>query len=117
MRNIKLFGAAAVMTAVTLASCADNKSVVGEWIQPVPGMESMTQGIKLEDGGKASSINMATLQYETWAQDGNKLILSGKSIGNGQTISFSDTLEISKLTETDLVLKADAAEIAYTRQK
>ena len=71
----------ALLLAFNLTSCNDS-DIEGRWIQPVPGMDGMTQGFCIEKGGKASSINMATLQYETWEQDGNLLILTGKSIGN-----------------------------------
>lgn len=93
-----------IMVAVTLTACNET-SIEGSWIEPVPGMENMMQGIKIEKEGKASSINMATLQYEAWKKEGNKLILSGKSIGNHQTLSFTDTLTIEKLTTNELVLK------------
>ena len=53
------------MAAVLFMACS-GASIEGSWVEPVPGMEHMLQGIKIESGGKASSINMATLQYETW---------------------------------------------------
>lgn len=73
-----------------LTACGGN-ATEGEWVEPVPDMENQVQGFDLKAGGKASSINMATLQYENWSKDGNMLILSGKSIGNHTTISFSKT--------------------------
>lgn len=74
------------------------------------------QGINLEKGGKASSVNMATLQYEKWEKQGDKLILSGKSIGNHETVSFTDTLTIEKLTESGLTLKKGSLTINYQKQ-
>ena len=68
--------------------------------------------------GKASSIGIATLQYESWQllPDG-QLILNGKSIGNGQTISFSDTLAILSLQQDTLTLRKGADyQIKYVRQ-
>lgn len=42
-----------------LAACSGNSaSVTGVWIEPIPGMEDQVQGIKLEEGGIASSVNM-----------------------------------------------------------
>lgn len=82
----------------------------------VPGMETQMQGVNLEKGGKASSINMATLQYEKWEKKGNMLILSGKSIGNHETISFTDTLTIEELTENKLTLKKGSLTINYQKQ-
>lgn len=73
--------------------------------------------MKLEKGGKASLINMATLQYDSWKKEGQRLILTGKSIGNGQTITFSDTLEVVKSTPEQLVLKRRTSEMTYTKMK
>ncbi len=75
------------------------------------------QGVCLESGGRASSVNMATLRYESWERIGDKLILSGKSVGNGQTIDFSDTLIIEKITPDSLSLRRGDSKIDYSRQK
>ena len=97
--------------AIAFAACG-GKGIEGEWVEPIPGMETQMQGVNLEKGGKASSINMATLQYEK----GNMLILSGKSIGNHETISFTDTLTIEELTENKLTLKKGSLTINYQKQ-
>ncbi len=102
------------MFILSLASCGC--SIEGQWVEPVPGMEDMVQGISLEKGGKASSINMATLQYERWEQNGKQLVLSGKSIGNGITIPFSDTLTIVELSCNNLFLKQGKQTISYRKQ-
>lgn len=100
-----------------LSSCVENSElVVGAWVEPVPGLTGQVQGIKLEKGGIASSVNMATLVYESWKQEGKLLILSGKSIGNGQTILFTDTMEITKLTADSLVLDNRGVEVCYVKQ-
>jgi hypothetical protein len=99
-----------------LISCNQNENViVGSWIQPIPGQSGKVQGIRLDSDGKASSINMQTLLYETWEQQGEKIILTGKSIGNGQTILFSDTLKVDKLTADTLVLRKGNFERVYIR--
>ena len=88
------------VSAICLISCGNDESMVGTWAQPVPGLEGMKQGFTLEEGGKASSINMATLCYETWKQEGTLLILSGKSTGKpSNTPDFTDTLTIEQLTQ------------------
>ena len=101
--------------AIAFAACG-GKGIEGEWVEPIPGMETQMQGVNLEKGGKASSINMATLQYEKWEKKGNMLILSGKSIGNHETISFTDTLTIEELTENKLTLKKGSLTINYQQQ-
>ena len=97
-----------------LAACSGNSaSVTGVWIEPIPGMEDQVQGIKLEEGGIASSVNMATLVYKNWKQEGDQLILAG----NGQTIEFIDTMKIKKITADSLVLDNRGMEIRYAKQK
>ena len=81
----------AVLGMVALTAC-NNASIEGSWVEPVPGMPGMQQGFVLDGDGSASSINMATLKYEAWKKVGNRLLLSGTSIGNHQNISFTDTL-------------------------
>ncbi len=41
-------------------------------------MKTKCRSIKLEEGGIASSVNMATLVYKNWKQEGDQLILAGK---------------------------------------
>jgi hypothetical protein len=103
--------------AILLLICCSQKEnvIVGSWIQPIPGQSDQVQGIRLDADGKASSINMQTLQYETWELRGNKLIITGKSIGNHQTIPFSDTLKIEILSTDTLVLKRGNFEMKYVR--
>ena len=60
---------------------------------------------------------MATLAYDTWTIEGNCLILGGKSIGNGQTIDFSDTLVVVRLSADTMVLRMGAMDFEYTREK
>lgn len=97
-----------------LAGC-HKPAVEGKWLQPVPGMAGAVQGVWLEDGGKASSINMSTLVYESWSHRGGELVLQGKSIGNGQTIDFSEAYRIKKLTDRELVLQAGKAVLQFSR--
>lgn len=103
--------------AILFVSCGDRSDrLVGSWVQPIPGQENKMQGVKLEKGGKASSINMHTLVYESWDLDGDKLILSGKSIGNAQTIQFSDTLIVDKIYADKLVLQRGDHKVSYVRE-
>lgn len=103
------------MAVIAFTAC-DGNSIEGKWVEPIPGMENQVQGICLEKGGKAYSINMATLQYESWEKKNNMLVLTGKSIGNHETGSFSDTLVIEKLTKDELTLKKGNLTINYTKQ-
>ncbi|EFY06877.1 lipocalin-like domain-containing protein [Succinatimonas hippei] len=114
--QLKLLLISCIASALVIA-CSETVSLEGRWVEPIPGMENKIQGIELAKGGQASSINMATLQYEKWDQQGNKLILSGKSIGNGQSGDFTDILTIEKVTDNELVLKKGNLNITYHRQQ
>lgn len=107
-----------LLAVCCLTACrSDRKNeLIGEWIQPVPGMENQVQGLVLEKNGTARSVNMQTLQYEKWERKKDKLILTGLSIGNRQTIRFSDTLTIQKLSETELVLQKKEWVSAYKKR-
>ncbi|MEL5892739.1 lipocalin family protein [Bacteroides sp. GD17] len=113
-----IFGAAVIVMA--LAACNSKKStdsIVGSWVMPIEG-QSGVQGIKLEEDGEASSINMATLVYKYWDQQGDNLYLTVKSIGNGIEIEGIDTLKIEKLTADSLVLNSNYGyTLRYVRQK
>ena len=47
-------------------------------------ISSTSYGDVLPSNKAPSSINMATLKYEAWKKVGNRLLLSGTSIGNHQ---------------------------------
>lgn len=117
MRTETNLTAAAVLAASFVLTACGGPGVEGKWVEPVPGMEGLMQGVELEADGKASSINMATLQYEKWEMNGDTLVLTGKSIGNGQTIDFADTLVVEKLTGDALTLKRGDMTVSYQRQK
>ena len=108
-------GIGTILLVLVLAGC-DNPSIIGEWIQPVPGMENQFQGISIKEGGDASSINMETLIYKSWRHNGDTLTLNGESIGNGQTIDFSEKYEVEKLSRRTLILKNGEEELKFRRK-
>lgn len=117
MKNLFLIGFCTLSVACGLSSCQSEPDLTGTWLEPVPGMEEMQQGITLEKDGKASSVNMATLQYQSWKQEGKKLLLQGTSIGNGISFEFTDTMNIEKVTEDSLILKRGNFTLKYKKQK
>lgn len=90
-------------------------SLSGCWTQPIPGQPQQVQGMALMPDGRAGSINMHTLLYTGWKLDGNRLILTGKSIGNGSSSLFTATSTIDSLSRTRLILNTDGNREAYTR--
>ena len=88
-------------------------TITGEWTKPIVGQADSREGFKLNEDGTAASINMATLQYSTWKRKGDTLLLSGKSIGNGQTIDFTDMLTITELAADSMTLTRGSLSITY----
>lgn len=80
-----------VGTAVTRAD------LIGDWVEPVPGMEDEVQGFSLHEDGNAASINMATLRYQRWRFDNGELILTGESIGNRTSSTFDEVYRVQSL--------------------
>lgn len=88
----------------------------GHWIEVMPANPQIIQGVTLNADGSANSIGMATLKYEQWSESNNQLVLKGKSIGNGQTLDFADTLDVISLTADSMTLgKYGAYRISYYR--
>lgn len=116
----KLILSIAVM-AMVFAACGGKKgadSIIGSWVMPIQGQPGEVQGLKIEERGKASSINMATLVYKDWEQQGENLYLTVKSIGNGMEIEGTDTLKIEKVTADSLILSSNYGyTLRYVRQK
>lgn len=111
-------------TALLLSACGSantgitEKDIIGSWYEIMPENKHIAQGVKIEEGGKAESIGMATLKYDSWSlYEDNQMILNGRSIGNGQTIDFSDTLDIITLDNDTMTLgKGEMYRIRYARK-
>lgn len=107
----------------SIQTCAVSKilitpvSIIGSWIEPIPGMEGV-QGVTLNADGVAASINMATLVYNSWTLDNGTLYLSGQSLGNGQTINVNDIWTVDTLSPDSLILSAEGRPtMRYARLK
>ncbi len=112
-------------TAIAAFSCGQSggnditmKNLSGKWIEIMPVNKDIVQGMTLYEDGKAESVGMATLQYKSWEiTPEKKIILNGLSIGNHQTIEFSDTLDIISVSGDTLTLdKFGKYRIQYTRE-
>lgn len=102
-----------------ISSCSSTiknpDELTGRWIEKLLPKKSFVQGFNLKKEGKAESIGMQTLQYEYWEKSAGELILKGKSIGNRQTILFTDTLHIIKHEKDTLVLQKGQRLMTYVR--
>ena len=78
---------------------------VTTWLEPVPAQFGRQQGFILDEGGSAESVNMATLEYESWQVADRKLTLRGRSIGNGGTFPFEEVWNVVMVSKKKLVLQ------------
>lgn len=116
MKHIAMKITGSFCLAILFFSCQTKPEIEGTWTEPVPGLENQMQGFRLEKNGKASSVNMATLQYEQWKQTDDCLILKGTSIGNGLSFSFQDTFKIERLTADSLFIRHGNTIRKYIRE-
>lgn len=101
---------------ITACNQQSQNPILGHWLEVMPVNRHIIQGITFNDNGSAQSIGMQTLQYESWKLENDKLTLSGKSIGNGQTIDFSETYDIIEISPETLKLgKFGMYQIEYKR--
>lgn len=110
----------AMALALPLVGCTSAEApITGSWVEPLTlGGNNSVQGFKLNEDGTASSINMSTLVWKSWARSGNDLIMTGESIGNGASFEFSDTMRIDKLNRDSLLLIGRGGNVmGFGRQK
>ena len=94
--------AAAVFVHGSLSTPMEAERLLGEWVEPVPGMPSLTQGVLLRGDGTAESIDMATLRYRRWYIEDRTLVLEGVSVGNGLSFDFEERWSIQVIDDTRL---------------
>lgn len=88
----------------TTKTKVDSTLLPGKWMQPVPGIDSILQGVDLRKNGKAISINMHTLLYDKWKLAHDTLILWSHADGVKDPVSAIDTMVIKTLNDSALVL-------------
>lgn len=111
--------------SMTLAGCAGDdpaeatetasSALAGSWVEPVPGMPGKVQGWRLYPDGRAESIGMATLLFERWTFADGTLTLSGKSIGNGQTIPATAVWRVKDMSPEALTLERGELTVVFKR--
>ncbi len=109
-----------ILKAVELTITAHNPLfyIPGTWVHANPINASEQEGMTLNENRTASSVNMATLLYKKWQLENGKLLLDYESIGNKQTLTGTDTLDIVKLDADSLVLAQKGQVIfRYERMK
>ena len=104
--SVKIYPFVSFLLIFMMVSCLSNsKEIAGKWVLPISGQPDKSWGFELKKDGSAKSINASTMLYESWILRHDTLYLSGKSIGIGQTISFTDTLIVKEINLKSLILK------------
>ena len=85
-------------------------SLSGSRTEPVPGLPRRNRG--LAEKRRPGVFH----QYQKWRPEGNKLILSGKSTGNRQTIDFVDSYVIEDIGLQKLVLRKNNKVFTFHKQ-
>lgn len=89
----------------------------GSWVEKNPINETEVQGFKLNENLSASSINMETLQYQSWDYKDGQLSLVAKSIGN--KVSGVDTIvyKVISVDDTRLVIEENGQQFIFNKQQ
>ena len=94
-----------------------NEDMIGGWTRPIESMPGEVDGFELRPNGVAASINMATLPYTSWQLLEGKLILKGKSIGNGTSSEITETYIINSVGKPNMfVVDEQGRDIVFDRQ-
>ena len=106
-------------TATKVATDPTYAEAVGRWTMPDPINPESVMGVEIMVEGEAKSVNMATLVYASWELQGeaDKILLKGQSLGNGQTIDFTETGVIARNAEGDYTLTIEGSGPVYTKAK
>ncbi|WP_126249215.1 lipocalin family protein [Chitinophaga rhizosphaerae] len=91
----------------------DSSILPGRWVQPAEGVDTLLLGFQLKKGGKASSIQLESLKYQSWSLRNDTLLLHGLAGYSKADTTFlqTDTLLIRELSDTALrVHPVNAAE-------
>lgn len=104
-------------TIPTAKSVVVISDLIGSWVEPSPIEQHSYQGIKIEENGVASSINMSTLTYTGWSINKGRLVLNSESEGSGDPIECADTFNITKINKDSLVLVNPDLTLRYGKLK
>ncbi|MEO8211032.1 MAG: lipocalin family protein [bacterium] len=90
-------------------------SVLGSWVIN----DDYKMGFELKSGGKAASINMATLDYNSWTLEGDKLTLNSTSKGVSNPGTANEVFTIREITQDKMVvspLENPETKIVYNKR-
>lgn len=103
--------------AIKVATNPTYAEAVGRWMLYDPENPEFTMGIDIRIEGEAASIRSATLVYTGWEllDEAGKILLKGRSIGNGGSFDFSQTGIIAKDAAGNYTLTIEGTKIVYDK--
>lgn len=90
---------------------------VGRWIRYDEENPAISMGIEIRVEGEAVSINSASLLYSGWEllDEADKILLRGRSVGQGESFDFSQTGVITRDAEGRLQLTIEGTKVVFTK--
>lgn len=103
--------------AVKISTNPTYAEAVGRWMLYDEEHPEFSMGIDIRVEGEAVSVNTATLIYSGWEllDEAGKILLKGRSIGNGESFDFSQTGIISKDIAGKYTLTIEGTKVVYTK--
>lgn len=104
---VLLFVLASLLQGCRSTPTASRREItpIGRWFITSDISTADYHGVELLQDGRARSINLLTLYFDSWFQRGDTLILSGRSVVEDSETNFSDTMKILSLTESRMILQ------------
>lgn len=104
---VLLFVLASLLQGCRSTPTASRRAItpIGRWLITSDISTADYHGVELLQDGRARSINLLTLYFDSWFQRGDTLILSGRSVVEDSETNFSDTMKILSLTESKMILQ------------
>lgn len=103
--------------AVKVSTNPTYAEAVGRWMNYDEEHPEWSMGIDIRVEGEAVSINSATLVYTGWEllDEADRILLRGRSVGNGESFDFSQTGIISKDSAGNCTLTIEGTKVVFTK--
>lgn len=104
--------------AVKVSTNPTYAEAVGTWMLHNEEHPEWSMGLEIRVEGEAVSINSATLLYSGWEllDEADRILLKGRSVGNGESFDFSQTGIIAKDAVGNCTLTIEGTEVVFTKE-
>lgn len=103
--------------ALKVATDPTYADAVGRWMLCNEEHPESSMGVEIRVEGEAVSINSATLLYSGWEllDEAGKILLRGRSVGNGESFDFSQTGVIARDADGQQRMTIEGTEVVFTK--